>query len=200
MAPGGPAGARTGLLGAGPRRLAGDPARPVHRGHARRRDLHRGRPALLDRPGGRPEHAVARRRDPPAPPRPVRRGPSRDGPARAAWPRGSPKRRGGSSPRSRRPVPAEIRRDLAGPLAVNVVADALDLLDVAARRRSSAGTTRSSPRSTAVSVGGEIGPEPCRRGRAGEPRRGDDRAGSRRAGARPRRRSRRPRWSRTPRS
>ena len=94
---------------------------------------------------------------------------------------------------------AEIRRDLAGPLAVNVVADALDLLDVAPGTvlgwydEIVAAVDR-------VSVGGEIGPNArSARGRARESRLGD---ASSRIGAcwrRPRRRSRTPRSSRTPR-
>ena len=44
---------RAGRLGTRPRRLAGHAAGPVHRGHARRRPLHRRRSALLDRAGRR---------------------------------------------------------------------------------------------------------------------------------------------------
>ena len=51
--PGDVARARAGVVGAGPRRLAGDAAGPVHRGHARRGPVHGRRSPLLDRPGGR---------------------------------------------------------------------------------------------------------------------------------------------------
>ena len=61
-------------MGAGARWLAGDAPRPVHRGDARRRPLHRRRPALLDLAGRRAEHALARRRRAPPPSRPVRQG------------------------------------------------------------------------------------------------------------------------------
>ncbi len=76
---------------------------------------------------------------------------------------------------------AEIRRDLAGPLAVNVVADALDLLDVAPGTvlgwydEIVAAVDR-------VSVGGEDRTERAfRRGCTRDSRLGDHRSGSRRA-------------------
>src|SRR5919201_4799904 len=64
--------ARAGVVAAGPRRLAGDAARPRAAGDERRGNVYRRRSALLDRPGGRPEHAHARWRRASAPPRTVR--------------------------------------------------------------------------------------------------------------------------------
>ena len=149
-------------MGPGARRLAGHAPRPVHRRDARCRALHRRRSALLDRSGRRPEHAVARRRRAPSPPRSVRPCLPRAGGAKSL-------RRAGRSPgaaaRGHRDTRgrAEIRRDLAGPLAVSVVAEALALADTEPRR-CWAGTTRSSPRS--------IGSRPAARsvGRAEPPR------------------------------
>ena len=103
------AGAR--LVGPGPRRLARDAARPVHRGHARRGPLHRRRPTLLDRSGRRSEHALARRRCAQTPPRPVREGVPR--PGRAGTVRRAGRRRG-PAPRGR-PRPARVGGDPARP-------------------------------------------------------------------------------------
>ena len=64
---------RAGLLAAGARRLARHPPRPRRGRDARRRHVHGRRPALLDRPGRRPQHAEPRRRRPRPPPRAVRR-------------------------------------------------------------------------------------------------------------------------------
>jgi len=48
-----------GLLGAGPRRLAGDRVRPGRRGAPGLTDIHGRRPSVLHGQGGRPEHALA---------------------------------------------------------------------------------------------------------------------------------------------
>ena len=79
-------------------------------------------PAVLHRPGGRSEHAVARWRRAPTPQGPVRLG-------LCASPRSRTRYTDAVEREARRLVEvlapngrAEIRRDLAGPLAVNVVA------------------------------------------------------------------------------
>ena len=118
--------ARAGVVGAGARRLARHPPRPRDAGDARPGDLHRRRPALLDRPGRRAEHAHARRRRAQAPPRAVRRAvPARRG-ARAlhraggggdrpADRRDRAGRRGRAAPRARRPARRRDRHARARP-------------------------------------------------------------------------------------
>ena len=98
-------------MGPGPRRLAGHAPGPVHRGDARRRPLHGRRSPVLHGTGRRSEHAVARRRRAPAPPRSVRLGAAQAGGGRPLHRR----RRARGTPAGRRPGAERPGRDPARP-------------------------------------------------------------------------------------
>ena len=98
-------------MGPGPRRLARHAPGPVHRGDARRSPLHGRRSPVLHGTGRRSEHAVARRRRAPAPPRSVRLGPAQ---ARGGRPLHR-RRRARGTPAGRSPGAERSGRDPARP-------------------------------------------------------------------------------------
>ncbi len=118
-------------MAAGARRLAGDARRSGRVRAARRAHLHGRRSAVHDRPCRRPEHAVAGWRRAPAAPRPVRQGAASCADQIAAGrrrrDRGGQAGHGPGCRRGRRRRAAELRRGLAGPLAVAVMAQMLGL-------------------------------------------------------------------------
>ena len=104
--------------------------------------------------GRRAEHAHARRRGAQAPPRPVRR----PVPARRRCASASPRSSTAETDRLIDAIEpggaAELRRALAGPLAAAVVTLRARAPRARGPPRCSAGTTRSSPRSTEITAGG----------------------------------------------